>query len=299
MKKVIAIIVIILGLSLVGFGLYSYFRSQKPNAGLKVDTTPPSLVFVDNVQIGQTPVEKIFKSGEVTIKLIPNTSATSLTTYQTKVRLTSGVFTVVRRDFNASDSESAGEIVTLEPQPDKVASLAVVTAGPDSASVLLDGQPQGFTPLLVASISPGDHQLTVTAPGFITRPISAKAIIGYKLSVNVKLAANPAPAPSEPDLATAISTPSASPAPKVTPKPTPKASPSATLQKPYVEIKDTPTGFLRVRLTPSTAASEISRVSPGDRFPLLNESAGWYYIKVDLDATASGWISSQYADKFE
>jgi len=99
--------------------------------------------------------------------------------------------------------------------------------------------------------------------------------LGYKLNVNVKLASLPALSP------------------------TPEATPSAILEKPYVEIKDTPTGFLRVRQTASTGAKEIGRIQPGDKYPLLDKITGWYLIKVDLEATTSGWISAQYADKFE
>ena len=276
-KKIVAIILILAGAGAIGFGVFSYFQGKKPNAGLRVESTPTSLIYVDNVQLGQTPLEKIFKPGEVTIKLIPTSTSLSLTSYQTKVRLTANTYTVVKRDFSDSDLMSSGEVVNLEPQSGKLASLAVVSSNPDSASVILDGQPQGFSPLLIPSIPAGDHQLGISAPGFTSRTVSAKAVLGYKLNVNVKLASLPAPSPS----------------------PTPTATASATLDKPYVEVKDTPTGFLRVRQEPKTSAKEIGRVKPGDKYPLLEKIAGWYQIKIDLDATSSGWISAQYADKFE
>lgn len=274
-KKIVAIILILAGAGAIGFGVFSYFQGRKPNAGLRVESTPASLVYVDNVQLGQTPLEKIFKPGEVTIKLLPTSTSLSLTSYQTKVRLTSNTITVVKRDFSDSDMASSGEVVNLEPQSGKMASLAVVTSNPGSASVTLDGQPQGFSPLLIPSVPAGDHQLGISAPGFTPRTVSAKAVLGYKLNVNVKLASLPAPTP------------------------TPTATPSATLEKPYVEIKTTPTGWLRVRLSPSTSATEAGRVQPGDKLPLLNSKPGWYQIKINLDATSSGWISAQYADKFE
>lgn len=278
-KKVIAIILILAGAGAIGFGVFSYFQSKKPNAGLRVESTPTSLVYVDNVQLGQAPLEKIFTPGEVTLKLIPTSTSLSLTSYQTKVRLTANTYTVVKRDFSDSDLTSSGEVVNLEPQSGKLASLAVITSSPDSASVTLDGQPQGFSPLLIPSIPAGDHQINVSAPGFTTRTVSAKAVLGYKLNVNVKLASLSTPSPS--------------------PSSTPEATASATLKKPYVEIKDTPTGFLRVRQEPKTSAKEIGRVKPGEKYPLLEKIPSWYLIKVDLNATSSGWISSQYADKFE
>lgn len=286
-----AIILIIAGLGLAGWGIFNYFQSQRPNAGLKVETNPPALVFVDNVQIGQSPVEKIFKPGEVSLKIIPGPSASALTTYQTTVRLTSKVYTVVRRDFGPTDVDTAGETVTLEPQSGKSAGLSVVTSSPDSAAVIIDGQPQGFSPVLISEIEPGDHQITLSAPGFVSRTISAKAVAGYKLVISAKLAGQvvvvptiaPTPVPS---------TGSGLLSTKVTPT-------VAPIAKPYVEIQDTPTGFLRVRSAPNTGGTELTQVKPGERFGFLGEQSGWYQIKLNIAATTSGWISAQYADKVE
>ena len=288
-KKIIAVVLILAGATAIGFGVFKYLRSQKPNAVLRVDTTPPSLVYIDNTQVGQTPIEKIFKPGEITIKLIPTSTISALTTYQTKVHLTSQTITVIRRDFGDSDITSAGEVINLEPQPGKNSSLAVITSIPDSASITLDGQPQGFTPILIPQVQAGDHQIVISAPGFTPRTISAKTVAGYKLNLNAKLASQPpepSPSPSEASAK--------------------EGTPSTTLKKPYVEIKATPTGFLRVREKPDTKSQELGRVQPGDRYPLLDKTTGWYLIKVDLEATASGlpagrqgWVSAQYVDKFE
>ncbi len=304
MKKIIAGLIVVLGLGLVSFGIFKFAQSRKPNAGLKVETNPQALVFVDNDQIGQSPVEKLFKPGEVTVKLIPNSTTIALSTYQTKVKLNPQVLTTIHRDFGKDETESAGETITLEPQSAKTASLSVVVAGPDSASVQLDGQPQGFTPLLVNTITTGDHQIAVSAPGFAPRQIQAKAEAGYKLIVNVKLAGSlpetsPEPSPSSSASPSASPKTSPSPSPKTTPKPSPSTSSTSNIKKPYIEVKDTPTGFLRVREKPSTAAKEMGQIKPGDKYPLLDSQSGWYEISVDLPATSSGWISAQYADKFE
>lgn len=299
LKRILAGGVILLGVGLVGFGIYKWWQSRQPSAGLKVDTSPAALVFVDNVQVGQTPVEKLFKPGEVTVKLIPDSTNSALTTYQTKVHLYPQTFTVIRREFGPSEADSAGETISVEPQSGKVASLVVVTADPTSASVLLDGQPQGFTPLLVSNLTPGDHRIALSAPGYADRIIYAKAVAGYKLSVNAKLAgklalpsAAPLPSPE------ASSTPSAQLKPSPSPRPSPRPSPVA-VARPYAQIKDTPTGFLRVRSKPSTGGAELGKVYPDEKYPLLDQAEGWYLIKVDIQATSSGWISAQYADKFE
>ena len=278
--KVIGFSLVGAGLALaIGYGVYSWFKSRQPTAGLKVYSTPQALVFVDNVQIGQTPLEKLFPPGEVTVKIIPDTLST-ISPYQAKIRLTANAYTVIRRDFGDSDVLSAGEITSLLKESGPEASLSVVSSYPDSAAISLDGQPQGFTPLLISPVSPGDHQITLTAPGFTDRVISALAIAGYRLTLTVKLAGLPAPIIS-------------------LPTPTLPATSSATLSRPYVTILDTPTGFLRVRSAPSTTASESGRVKPKENYPLLKSEPGWYLIKVKLEATSSGWISSQYAKAFQ
>lgn len=62
-----------------------------------------------------------------------------------------------------------------------------------------------------------------------------------------------------------------------------------------VQISTTPTGFLNVRSEASLSASIISKITPGEKFLLLEEKTSWYHIK--LPDGKDGWISSQYAKK--
>lgn len=321
-KLITLVIILLVVLTLGGFGVFSFIKSKKPTAGLKVDASPASLVFVDNKQLGQTPIETSFPPGEVTIKIIPSGSDQSLASYQTKVRLIDKVFTVIKREFGKTELESAGEIVSAQPQSNKNASLAVVTSTPESASVSVDGQPQGFTPLLVSSIPEGEHQIVITAPGYNPRTISAQALAGYKLTINAKLSVaaaeelTPTPSPeatpsgsltptpttktSQTPTPTSKLTPTATPTSKLSPTPTSKAtSPTPAMTKPYVEILNTPTGFLRVRSGPGKNFNEIGQVKPGEMYTLLGSQADWLNIKVNFAATSSGWISSEYAKKVE
>ncbi len=276
------------------FSLISFYNSRQTTAGLKVETNPSSLVFVDNIQIGQTPVEKTFSPKEVTVKIIPSSVSQSFPTYQTQVVLSDKVYTVIRRDFGSTELESAGETVTLVPQPGSTASLSVNTSSPDYATLTLDGQPQGLTPLSILGISPGTHQLVVSAPGYTTRTISAQALAGYKLTISIKLAGHPAdllPSPTPlPASASATLVPVASSS--ATPKP---ALPTPSV--PSVRILTTPTGFLRVRSGPGVSYSEVGQVKPGEIYPFTDARSGWYLVTVSLPATSSGWISSDYAQK--
>lgn len=289
LKKVFGLILIFSGISLlVGFIAVRFFQSGKPTAGLKVDSTPPSLVFVDSVQVGRTPIDKVYPPGEVTVKLIPDSTSSAVSAYQTKVRLTPQTYSIVKRDFGDSESASAGETVYLQPDSSQTTSLSIITSIPDSASVTLDDKPQGFTPLLIADVIPGDHKISLSAPGFSSRDIYTKTFLGYKSTLNAKLAG------SFPQ----ITLPSAISA---TPTLSVSATPSSilTLSRPFVTITSTPTGFLRVRSGPGRNFAEVGQVKPGDNLPLLKTENAWYLIQADLTATSSGWISSEYAKKFE
>lgn len=278
----------------------NYYLLKRPTAGLKVETTPPSLVFIDNVEVGLSPIDKLLVPGEVMVKIIPNSDSGNLSVYQTKVRITPKTYTVIKRDFGSNDDESQGEIISLLPQSDNKAGLSIVTSGPESASVVIDGLPQGLTPLSLPSISPGPHQIRVTAPGFSPRNITAQALSGYRLTINVKLSSvstpQTVPTPTLSIITPSPATPSATPRVSATPGPTSK---SASLIRPYVMIKDTPTGYLRVRSSPTTGAVEVGRINPGESYKLLQSQSNWYQIQVNLSATSSGWISSEYATKYE
>lgn len=288
-KKIIALVFILSGVAiLAAFGVVYLIRGRKPNAGLKIDTAPPSLVFIDNRQEGKTPFDKLFKPGDITVKLIPASTSSAVGSYQTQVRLTSQVYTVINRTFGSSETDSAGEAVTLLPQPGNQTSLSVITSSPDSASVSIDDQPQGLTPLLISPVTPGDHKISLSAPGFTSRVVNITTVSGYKLQISAKL--------------------SGSVQPTVIPTPTPDKStlqPSPTLGEGTppaggggeVTILDTPTGFLRVRSGPGRNFPELGQVKPGAKYDLLSTSLDWYLISVDLDATSSGWISTQYAKK--
>lgn len=288
-KKILSLAVIFIGVGIISaLAAIAFFASRAPTAGLKVDTNIPALVYINNVQIGQTPLDKTFPPGEAIVKIIPiSDTFTSPPEYETKVRLADGVYTAIKRDFGSTDSESAGEIVSPLPQTGHGSSLAVVTSSPPTASVTLDGELKGATPLLISSVPAGDHQITISAPGHGSRTISTRTLSGYKLTLNVKLATSPSNLASLSPQVLATTPPLPSPSPSGQPAPAPST--------PNVLILDTPTGFLRVRSGPGKAYPEVGQVLPDQSFPLLDSQAGWYHITVELDASASGWVSSQYA----
>jgi hypothetical protein len=214
----------------------------------------------------------------------------------------------VNAELGESEFSSASEVLWLEKVTSSQSEISVIT-DPDGASITIDGESKGVSPVSLAGILAGDHTIAVSSPGFAPRTIKAKTTTGYKLFITIKLALSPrsdvtmtpSASASASMSATLTVTPTGkttlSPTPTGTARVTPTGTASADPQKPYALIKDTPTGFLRVRFDPSTSASEAGRVQPGEKYSILDTKNGWYQISVNSEIT--GWISGQYTTKVE
>lgn len=284
MKKVRTIIFALLGLGIIGAGaffLIGYLKRGK--AGILVESVPSSAVYIGGEQVGRTPYEANLDAGEVVVKLIPEATDKALAPFETKVTLSSGIKTIVRREFGETEEASAGETVTFEKVGGKEVSISVVSV-PNSAQISIDGQVKGFAPYKTASLTAGEHSLVVTSQGYIDRTISVRSLVGYRLTAVVKLKPNGEALADETDNENSQ---------------TPKE------KKMMVEILTTPTGFLRVREEASTLAKEIAQVKPGQRFPLIEENKedNWFKIEympsVAGEKAKEGWVTSQYAKKIE
>lgn len=255
---------------------------------LKVASTPVASVFLDNKHIGRTPVEISVDKGDYTIRLVPESTVQSLASWQGSVKIAPDILTFVNASLAQSEFATAVEILWLEKITSKASEVAVTT-NPDGATVILDGETKGITPLSTPNVPAGVHTVLITSPGFVSRSFKMKTTVSYKFNTIVKLALSGA-TPAE-----------ASPSP--TPQPTPTKTAGATdPAKPFITIKDTPTGFLRVRMEPTTAATESAQVKPGEKYTILDNQKDakgntWYQIKYDVKNT--GWISGQYAEKTE
>lgn len=306
MKKIIVII----GAVLIFGGGFFLIRSQmgakKGQAVLKVASTPTTIIFLNNENIGTTPFENKVAGGEYTIKLVPESTDQTTVSWEEKIKLEPNLLTYVNRELGESDFKSAGEVLTLEKISGKEAQLAILSV-PDGATITLSGQEKGTTPQVIQDMPAGSYELQVTASGFLARSVKVKTTQGYKLNASFQLAvsgetiSSPVPQSSADASPAAVKT-TAIPKAKASPGASPKAgaSPRSIVSppaKPYVEILETPTGFLRVRKEPSTGADEVARVAPGEYYSLLDETSGWY--KIEYEEGKEGWISGQYAKKFE
>ncbi len=273
MNKALKISLIILSILLVSFAIFFISGKIKPKkAGILVETTPTSAVFVNSVQVGKTPYMGTFDPGEIDLKLVPEASDKPLIVFETRLLLSSGIQTVVKREFGETIDLSGGEIISFEKTGEGGPSIAVVT-DPDSAQISIDGKAYGFAPYKTSQVTASAHQVAVSLNGYAERMVNVKAISGYKLTLIVKLAKD---------------------VNKVEPTPTPAATPKPEVK---VEILSTPNGFLRVRESSSTTSGEIARVNPKDQFILIEESENKSWYKIEYQTGQFGWISSQYAKK--
>ena len=174
--------------------LLGYFK-EKP-AGIYVDTSPESNIYVNGNLVGKSPYHGSFPSGEIDLKLLPNSQDENFLAFATKVTLTSGIETVVRREFRENEDSSSGDIMTFDKTGSADASLVVIST-PNYAQVSIDGTPKGFTPYNNSSISPVGHQITISSPGFTDRVATIKTMIGFRLTLFAKLAQTPPTATPE------------------------------------------------------------------------------------------------------
>ncbi|MFC1710512.1 PEGA domain-containing protein, partial [Patescibacteria group bacterium] len=203
--------------------------------------------------------------------------------YETKLNLASGIKTILRRDFGDSEKASSGVTISFEKIGGKDTGLSVIST-PDESQVTIDGQIRGFTPYKTTTISEGEHEIIVSSEGYAEMVVSIKTREGFQLTADVKLA----PGGEEKEEGKEEEK-------KEETDEEPLDEEIFEKEKEQIEIIDTPTGFLRVRLEPSTLAKEVARVSPGDTFDLLDtdDDTGWYKIEYEKDS--EGWITDKYA----
>lgn len=298
-----ALCLITLAAFLTGCQLPSF---SKKKAALQVTSNPKTTVFLNEKHVGQTSFfdEKI-KPGEYTLKLVPEQQDLVLDSWQTRVKLNPGILTVVNRNIGVSEDESSGYVLTLEKTTDKEKANIAVVSTPDNCVVNLDGEPKGFAPISLEDVSADDHLLTVSAPGYREEAIKAKTVKGYKLTISVQLAKTPEEEAKEEEATESAKEEEET---KKTTNETVKKSKESTssaqadeMERPYVKIKDTPTGWLNVRSEPSTTGKDetiVTKIDPGEVYKFIESNeAGWY--KIEYKEGEQGWISGKYAELYK
>lgn len=263
MKKTIVYILIIISVLVLVLrfsNLIVDFLGIKQKSGISVISTPKdATVYLNDEDVGKTPYERgDLEVGEYVVRLEKDDSV-----WQGNVKLNGGMVTIVNRDLAKQTPSSAGEILTLI----KGKGLTVIS-NPGNAKVTIDSKETGNSPIEV-DLGSGEHTIFIDHPNYIKRSIRISLPEGFNLTVFVDLAL------SEADLST-ISTPVI-----------------RTTQE--LVVRNTPTGFLRVRDKPSLKGVEIAQVNVGDTLILLEESSGWDRIR--LPDGVEGYVSATYVEK--
>ena len=273
----------------IGFIIVRFVIMDQKNAAgrIRVISTPPAAVFVDNIAVGKTPYEEQMKVGEVTVKLIPQGEGTQIAPWQGKVKINKNSMTYINRDLGETEVTSAGEVLTISKMEKKPAigntGEIYVETEPSNAIVYLDNDEKGVSPLLLQEVTQGDHEISVFMPGFLRRTQKINVESGFRVTAQFKLGLDPTHKTLDQTLTEKRQEASESA----------QATPVETKVEKVV-ILDTPTGFLRVRSEASLGGAEVARVNPGETYDLLEESSGWFKIKVE---EVEGWVSAQYAQK--
>lgn len=287
------ILLMVLTVAFVGYiGVKFLILDRQNELGqLRIVSAPNTNVFLDNVNVGRTPYDQKIKVGEYSVKLIPDREATSTATWQGKVTVYKNALTYVSRELGTSDITSAGEIftVTRTNSENRVAGKGeiYVETEPVGAIVYLNNDEKGVAPLLLAEIPKGTHELSVFMPGFFRRTQKVNVEEHRKVNALIKLAIDQEAQKQQASDSARLKATAATDSARLTPQPT-----SAQSAQKTAIVLQTPTGFLRVRSEPNVNASESARVSPGDKFTILEEQPNWY--KIPYADGKQGWVSAEY-----
>lgn len=252
------------------------FRYFANKSALSIESIPESIVYVNGEQKGKTPIEMELRGEDATIRLIPESFSDKISAYETRVKLTPSVRTIIRHVFANIENFSQTEIISFDKTNLEGSSVAVVTI-PEGVKVSVDNVEHGVTPIRIDNLLVGRHKIEVSAEGFRSRTFDVQTVEGFLLTAFVDLAEDDLAPPDKKILSEKIE------------------KDSKEVEEKRVTILDTPTGYLRVRSKPGVGGEEIGVVKPGQSFKVLsfNAEQGWY--EIGFTATSSGWISARYS----
>jgi hypothetical protein len=302
----------LLGSSIVLSGCSLPFRKQAVS-GLQVTTEGfQASVLLNGKEVSKTPYsDQNLKPGTYTLKMEPD--GADLSPYETTLTLYPGTLAVVNWQFGESVETSGGVIYEMEPLKKKKDAQLSLTSIPDGAIVKVDDTSQGFTPVLLKSLTAGSHRFHVTLPSYKEEQQVVNIVEGFQMNVIVKLAKQRASTlPNGDDLESASDSAEASGSartasssatsrktsttPTKTPTPSSRNATSSASRSSSsegsVKIKETGTGWLRVRSEPKTSGTELAKVDVGKSYPFSSTQDGWYEIEYESGKT--GWVIGTY-----
>lgn len=233
-------------------------------SGVEIVSKPIAKVYLNGKENGMTPYKNnTLKPGEIEIKL----SDDSGNSWERKIKLENNVTSVI--NWNFEENKDSGYILSMEKTGENGSIL--VNSNPGGAMIYVEGELKNSSPAKIESIGEGDKKLSINYPGYKSVNLIVKVVKGYQLVIDTKLE-------KEEKVGVAIT---------ISPTPT-------VVLGPRIKIKDTETGWLRVRETASNGSLEIGRVKPGEIYELVSENNDWYQIVINKK---NGWVSAKYAEK--
>ena len=241
------------------------FSNKK--TGIEIMTNPSAKVYINGKNEGSTPYKSNnLKPGEIDLRLEHNE-----TVVNKKIKLRDGSASVVYWDFGKNEEESGGYVLSMEKTGDKKMVGLIASSIPTKSIVSVDDETVDYTPKKIDNLGEGDKKITISFPSYKSTNIFVRGIKGYQFIVEAKLAKEEIIEP-------------------IAIEPTP----TSLAEKKMVTIKETETGWLRVRESSSSASAEIDKVNPGESFELLETNNDW--VKIKLNDNQSGWVSATYVD---
>ena len=233
-------------------------------SGVEIVSKPIAKVYINGKESGTTPYKNnTLKPGEIELKLDDRFG----NYWERKVKLESNVTSVINWNFDGV--KDSGYILSME-KTGKDGSI-LVNSNPGGAMIYVDGELKTNTPAKIENIGEGDKKLAVSFPGYKNINLIIKVVSGYQLIVDTKLE-------KEERVESVYS---------ISPIPT-------RLLGPKIKIKQTETGWLRVRSAANNGGTELGRALPEETYELISEENDWYQIRF---SGKPGWVSAKYAEK--
>jgi len=233
-------------------------------SGVEIISKPTAKVYLDGKESGMTPYKNnSLKPGEIEIKLDDGNG----NYWERTIKLENNVTTVINWGF--TEDKNSGYILSMEKTGENGSIL--VNSSPGGAMIYIDGELKNNSPIKVEKVGEGDRKLSISYPGYKSINLIMKVIKGYQLIIDAKL-----------EKETATNTTD-----QISPTPTEELGPK-------IRIKETGTGWLRVREEANNSAPEVGRVKPGEVYEYMSSDTEWYLIKFQ-DKT--GWVSAKYVEK--
>lgn len=272
-------------------------------------TTPDQAfaVYLDDIYFGQTPFfDERIKTGEYVLSLREINSNQSI--WQSRIPINHRSLTVVNFSYATNQEQRSSEIVYLEPLSDSKLAKVSITTLPDHVVVKVDGQVQGFSPLSIDFQEAAEKRITLEAPGYQSKTIQAKTILGQHLIIQAQLGIqSDLPIENQPQATKSAQLEVV----ELTEDARFGASESGVslgYQDPVqtagemVEILNATVGinWLRVRSTPNTLANnEVARVMVGDFYPFIEVSDNNEWSLIEYAPDKQGWVASRYTKLVE